>query len=424
MRATYHLAVLVLLAVMTLGGVGARWNPDVRPAVAGRPATVSSSIPTLLAGTGMLAAGQPAVNQATAPEQPALPAVGDPPKAPPPRWVQNFRATELFAGPEPNAASLGPAAQFTTFQLVDVAESGRARLFDPGRGVGRLPGYVWANPQDFGPAGPPQPEFELATGMALNPLTQRPIPERVGNTWPRVPAAEGAVILDGDSGAILYGKNAHVSMAPASLTKILTAIVAIERGKAQDRVRIDVDSRTMYDNTVMGLTPGETVSLEALLYGLMLPSGNDAALAIARHLAGSDARFTELMNDKVRALGLEHSSFRNPHGWDEDGHVSSAYDLAMMARHGMQDPLFYSLSASRAWEGEGYSLWNLNRLLGQYPGADGVKVGYTDNAGRCLVASATRNGRRVFVTVMRSNDPTGESRMLLDYAFQNFRWQS
>jgi D-alanyl-D-alanine carboxypeptidase (penicillin-binding protein 5/6) len=164
------------------------------------------------------------------------------------------------------------------------------------------------------------------------------------------------------------------------------------------------------------------VSLEALLYGLMLPSGNDAALAIGRHIGGSDVRFVELMNEKVQALGLENSQFRNPHGLDEPGHFSSPYDLAMMARQGMQDPAFYNLSVARAWQGEGYSLWNLNKLLGQYPGADGVKVGFTDRAGRCIVASATRNGHRVFVALIRSNDPVGESRMLLDYAFQNFKW--
>jgi serine-type D-Ala-D-Ala carboxypeptidase (penicillin-binding protein 5/6) len=213
-----------------------------------------------------------------------------------------------------------------------------------------------------------------------------------------------------------------VEVAPASLTKILTAIVAIEHGKPQDKVRVDIDSRTMWDSTVMGLQPGDVVSLETLLYGLMLPSGNDAALAIGRYIGGSDDGFIELMNERARTLGLEDTQVRNPHGLDEPGHYSSPYDLATMARHGMQDPLFYNLSSTRNWHAEGFDLWNLNRLLGQYPGADGVKVGYTDDAGRCIVSSATRNGHRVLVTLIRSHDPVGESRMLLDYAFQNFRW--
>jgi serine-type D-Ala-D-Ala carboxypeptidase (penicillin-binding protein 5/6) len=221
---------------------------------------------------------------------------------------------------------------------------------------------------------------------------------------------------------LLYGKDAHKRLAPASLTKIMTAIVAIERGNPQDKVAIDVDSRTMWESTVMGLTPGESLALETLLYGLMLPSGNDAALAIAHHVGGSEARFVEMMNEKAKALGLQDTQFRNPHGLDAEGHYSSAYDLAIMARYAMQSPLFQSLSAAQHWQAEGYDLWNLNKLLGHYPGADGVKVGFTDNAGRCLVASATRDGHRVFVTVIRSQDPAGDSRALLDYAFQNFKW--
>ncbi|MBA2450833.1 MAG: D-alanyl-D-alanine carboxypeptidase [Chloroflexi bacterium] len=431
MRATFHLGVLVLLGVMTLGGLGAKigWEavraessiPDVgaapkAAAAGGGPAPSGPARP----------AGGPAIESTRAQVLPA-PALA-PAKRPPRRWVQNFRPSELFAGPERGAARLGAVGQFTTYELVEGGDgaaagtgSGRVKLFDPGLGVGRLPGYVWADPKDFGPSGPPQPLFELTDGGGPDPTTGRPAPERVGG-WPRVPTAELAVVLDGDSGAILYGKNAHGQVAPASLTKILTAIVAIEHGKPQDKVRIDIDSRTMWDSTVMGLQPGDVISLETLLYGLMLPSGNDAALAIGRYISGSDDRFVELMNGRARTLGLEDTQIRNPHGLDEPGHYSSPYDLATMARHGMQDPLFYHLSATRNWHAEGFDLWNLNRLLGQYPGADGVKVGYTDDAGRCIVSSATRNGHRVFVSLIRSHDPVGESRMLLDYAFQNFRW--
>jgi D-alanyl-D-alanine carboxypeptidase len=420
-RASVHLLFLAILGVATLAVPPTRPSPGPSAPVAVEETGSVASVATRLIGQGGLV---PAV--AAAPRSEQLVAPGPQPQAPaaapaPRVWVQNHRPTDLFAGPGADAASLGQVNQFTTFQLVEADGGPRIKLFDPGRGVGRLPGTVWANPQDFGPAGPPSPLFELAVG-GIDPITQRRIPERIGDTWPRIPSAEGAVVLDGESGAILYAKNAHARLAPASLTKILTSIVAIEQGRPQDRVRVDVDSRTMYDNTIMGLEPGEVLSLETLLYGLMLPSGNDAALAIARHIGGSDAAFVDLMNQKVRALGLENSQFRNPHGWDDRDQYASPYDLAVMSRYGMRDPLFYSLSASRVWEAEGYTLYNLNRLIGQYPGADGVKVGYTDDAGRCLVASATRNGRRVFVTVMRSNDPVGESRLLLDYAFHNFRW--
>ena len=420
-RAPYHLGLLVVLGLLLGAALAQCGQQSSRgsASTAGASQTPSGAAPAL-GSSGATNPARPAPVLAAAQssdQQPRLP-----PKPTAARWVQNFRSTELFAGPGTDAASLGVVTQFNTYQLVEQDDGGRIRLFDPGRGSGRLPSYVWGNPQDFGPAGPPKPVYELASGGVVSPVSGRPIPERIGDSWPRIPSAEFAVVLDGDSGGVLYGKNSRAQVAPASLTKILTAIVAIERGNPQTVVKVDVDSRTLHDSTVMGLTPGESVSLETLLYGLMLPSGNDAALAIGRHVAGSDEAFVDLMNDKVRSLGLEDSRFRNAHGLDEEGHYSSAYDLAIMSRYGMQHPLFARLSAARTWAAEGYELWNLNRLLVLYPGADGIKVGYTDEAGRCIVASATRDGHRVFVTLIRSNDPLGESRALLDYAFQNFRW--
>lgn len=429
-RASHHLTVLALVAVITAGGVGSQGGPEAIRTGGAMPSVMVAAgrlvAPGLAPGAAAPTLGGADVQQEASS---AAASASPPPTQPRPRWVQNYRPTEVFAGPEPDAVSLGQAPQFTTFQLLEPGEraplaalTARTRLLEPGRGFGRLPSQVWASLDDFGPSGPPQPEFELVSSPMLATLSRRPAPERVAESWPPIPSAELAVILDGDSGTILYGKNAHARSAPASLTKIMSAILAIERAKPQDRVRVDVDSRSMWDSTVMGLTPGDVVSLETLLYGLMLPSGNDAALAIARHVAGSEAAFVDLMNARVRALGLEDTQFRNPHGLDADGHYSSPYDLAVMARQGMQDPLFASVAATRYWQAEGYSLYNLNRLLGQYPGADGVKVGFTDNAGRCIVASATRDGHRVFVTLMRSNDPIGESRALLDYTFQSFRW--
>jgi hypothetical protein len=421
MRATYHLAVLALLVATTVGGFGSQSESRAATAASAAPsptpagAVIAPSLtsPLSLGGASggdtqaAQAAGQAAPEASVARPMPTR------------RWVQNFRPTELFDGPAATARSLGTAAQFSTFELVEDQPGGRAKLMDHGQGVGRLPGTVWANPADLGPAGPPSPEFELAAGGTVNPVTGKVAPTRIGSVWPRLPSAEAAVVIDGDSGAVLYGKNAHARHAPASLTKILTAIVALERGKIADRVQTNVDITTMSDSTLMFLDPGEVLSLEALLYGLMLPSGNDAALAIARHIGGDEASFARLMNERAR---LVDSQFRNPHGLDEDGHYSTPYDLAMLARYGMQDPTFYSLSSTQVWRGEGYILRNLNGLLGNYDGADGVKVGFTDNAGRCLVASATRNGKRVFVTVIRSYNPAADSMMLLDYAFQNFKW--
>jgi D-alanyl-D-alanine carboxypeptidase len=229
--------------------------------------------------------------------------------------------------------------------------------------------------------------------------------------------------VDGATGALLYGKNPHGRVAPASVTKIATAIVALEHARPDERVAISVDARLMPESTVMGLEPGENLSLLTLLYGLMLPSGNDAALAIAQHVGGGSVeRFVQMMNDKARALGLENTHFANPHGLDAPDHYSSPFDMVQFARYGMRNAEFAQLAAAKSWAGEGYRLSNLNRLLWSYPGADGVKVGYTDEAGKTIVATATRDGHRVYVGLMRSLDLVSDCTLLLDYAFENFTW--
>jgi D-alanyl-D-alanine carboxypeptidase len=149
------------------------------------------------------------------------------------------------------------------------------------------------------------------------------------------------VVIDEDSGQVLYERGSSQRTAPASITKIMTALVAIERGKPEDRFKVEFDSTELVDSTLMGIHPGDEVTLEDLLYGLMLPSGNDAALAIANHIAGSKQAFVQMMIDKARDLGLQNTHFQNPHGLDEAGHYTSAYDITMTARYAMQHyPLF------------------------------------------------------------------------------------
>jgi hypothetical protein len=428
MRVTHHLAVLGLLGITTLSGVGARWVDEPISVVMAAPSPVpvigaptSSTLSTLGASGGV--GTPPAVSASPSPQV----AAGSPPLLPVEtarRWVQNFRTTELFDGPDANATSLGPFSQFTTLELLEQSETGRSKMFDPGRGEGKLPSIVWASLSDFGPSGPPKYLYELAKGGEIDASSGRRAPDRITTGWPTVPSAEAAIIVDGESGAVLYAKSAHTRLAQASTTKIMTAIVAIENGRLDDRVTVDVDSGQLYlttESTVMGLMPGQTVTLETLLYGLMLSSGNDAAIAIAKHVAGSEAKFVDMMNAKAKVLGLRDTQFKNPHGLDADGHYSSAYDLAQLARYGMANPTFFSLSSTRHWNADGFDLWNLNKLLPVYAGADGVKPGFTDAAGRCLVGSAVRDNRRVIVTVLRSDDTTSDSKALLD-AFDSFRW--
>jgi D-alanyl-D-alanine carboxypeptidase len=288
--------------------------------------------------------------------------------------------------------------------------------------VSRLPLRGWVEATEVGPSGRPNPEYELAWGGNVSPTSGVPVPRRTVQAWPQGISAQLAVLVDGESGEILWGRNAHGEVAPASLTKVVTSLVALDRTRLTDRVRVQVDSRTMWESTVMGLTPGENVSMETLLFGLMLPSGNDAAIAIAQQVAGSESAFAELMNAKAAELGLTNSHFVNPHGLDADGHYSSPFDLCIFARAGMQNPTFARLAATRRYDGEGYTLYNLNRLLATYPKADGVKVGYTDAAGRAIVASATQDGHRVFATLIRSYNPVPEAQALLEWAFKGFAW--
>jgi D-alanyl-D-alanine carboxypeptidase len=234
-----------------------------------------------------------------------------------------------------------------------------------------------------------------------------------------------AVVVDEASGAVLYDKDAHLAVPPASLTKIATAILALEHGDLDAWVDIDVDSRTMRGSTVMGLEPGDRFRLRDLLYGLMLPSGNDAAVAIARFVSGSDEAFVAGMNALLARLGLHDSHFENPHGLGGRNHLASAYDLAMLDRFAMTLPGFHEIINTAYYTARGsrtLSFANVNTFLGAYPGADGVKTGYTRGAGRTLVASAFRNGHRVYAVVLNSGSRDDDAMRLMSWTFANFVW--
>ncbi|MBI2865234.1 MAG: D-alanyl-D-alanine carboxypeptidase [Chloroflexi bacterium] len=243
--------------------------------------------------------------------------------------------------------------------------------------------------------------------------------------------ANFAAVVEGDTGRVLYAKDLHQRAAPASLTKIVTALVALDRGRLTDIVKVDVDSKKMEietNSSVMGLMPGEEITLEALLFGLLLPSGNDAAIAIAKHIAGSEQQFVQMMNDKVRQLGFTNTHFVNPHGLDAPDHYSTAYEMAMLGRYAMNNPTFAKIVATKeitiAGKQRKYTLENANALLWDYAGADGVKIGFTGRAKQAIVASAKRNGRRLFVTLIRSNARVSDSRALFDYFFANVEMSS
>ena len=206
----------------------------------------------------------------------------------------------------------------------------------------------------------------------------------------------------------------------------MTAILAIERGDLDRQVISEVDAGAMVGSSVMGLVPGAPISVRDLLYGLMLPSGNDAAVQLAVTTSGSVPAFVDAMNQKVSALGLRDTHFENPHGLDRRTHYSSAFDLSQLGRYAMDNPVFADIAGTRShhlappWD---YDFYNGNSMLETYPGADGVKIGWTDRAGWTLVASGARDGHRLFATVMDSADRDADASALLDWAFASYRWQ-
>lgn len=236
--------------------------------------------------------------------------------------------------------------------------------------------------------------------------------------------ARSACVIDFDTGTILYEKNAYIKRPMASTTKIMTAILAIENCSLDARVPISGKAAGM-GGSVMGLRVGSNVRMEDLLYGLLLCSGNDAAVAIAEYCAVSTHEFAIMMNEKAKEIGAYETSFSNPHGLDAEGHYTTAYDLTKIARYALQNPVFNRIVKTREHYYDGRVLRNTNEMLDMYEGADGVKTGYTGLAGRCLVTSATRNNLRLISAVLfcDSKSQRSQSSMrILDYAFSNYSY--
>ncbi|HJV45885.1 MAG TPA: D-alanyl-D-alanine carboxypeptidase family protein [Bacillota bacterium] len=240
-------------------------------------------------------------------------------------------------------------------------------------------------------------------------------------------SAQAAAVIDVDSGRILYQKQGNAKLRIASLTKVMTAIVAIEEGNLQDRITVP-DYAVGTEGSSIYLKRGEKLTLENLLYGLMLRSGNDAAVTIADSIGGSIEGFAQLMNEKAEYLGLSGTHFTNPHGLDDsNNHYSSAIDLAKITAYALHNPEFQKIVSTQVkmipQEGEKWDrkLYNKNKMLRLYDGADGVKTGYTKLAKRCLVSSATRDGRQIAVVTLNAPNDWDDHARLLDYGFQQFK---
>jgi D-alanyl-D-alanine carboxypeptidase len=236
-------------------------------------------------------------------------------------------------------------------------------------------------------------------------------------------AAEAYAVLDVTSGRLLYASNAHTRLRIASLTKVMTAIVALDHGDVRDIVRIS-DVASKQEGSSLYLRAGDTMMLEHLLYGLMLRSGNDAAMAIAEHVGGSVEGFVHMMNEKAAMLGLTHTHFQNPSGLDAPEHGASAYDLARLTAYGLKHPAFQKIVQTKSMRvpSSPYSgSWvHKHKLLFRYPGADGVKTGYTKLAKRTLITSATRGSQQIVVVTLNDANDWRDHTVLLDAAFARY----
>jgi len=255
-------------------------------------------------------------------------------------------------------------------------------------------------------------------------LLLEPVATAAGDGEPHKVIARASVLVDRASGRVLYAQNADALFPIASTTKVMTAMLALERSNPDDPVTASANASGV-PGTSIYLSTGETLTMHQMLLGLMLRSGNDAAVAIAEHVAGSVDEFVALMNARAKALGAT-AHFTNPHGLDQDGNGASALGLAKIACEALENPDFRALvstkTATLPWPGNLYmrSLANKNKLLKTYPGATGVKTGFTDRAGRCLVFSARQDGMELVGVVLCCGTwfETGET--LLNWGFNNF----
>lgn len=248
-----------------------------------------------------------------------------------------------------------------------------------------------------------------------------PLPAvRAEGTVPNVSAAS-AVLMDADTGRVLYEKDGRTRRLIASTTKLMTALVALESGHDLGETVTVAQPWTGVEGSSIYLRPGEEVSLETLLYGLLLRSGNDAALAIAGYCGGTVEEFVSRMNRKARELGMTDSSFANPNGLNAEGHYSSAYDMALLGRACLENETLAKMVATRSITLGARTFTNHNKLLWRYEGCVGMKTGYTEKAGRTLVSAARRDGVTLICVTLNAPSDWADHAALFDYGFANYK---
>lgn len=239
-----------------------------------------------------------------------------------------------------------------------------------------------------------------------------------------VVSAKNAILIEQDTGKVLYEKNSRVKAYPASVTKVLTALLAVESGRLDEQMSVP-GSAVGAEGSSIYLEAGEKMTLRDLTYGLMLRSGNDAALAISCLLESSTEDFVDKMNERAMAIGAMDTHFVNPNGLFDENHFTTAYDMALIAKEAMKNPDFREIARAKSWqvdrgEGKYNHFFNKNKVIFEYTGGSGIKIGYTIKSGRTLAASAERDGLRLICVVMGAPDWFNDSYKLMDYGFSNY----
>lgn len=253
-----------------------------------------------------------------------------------------------------------------------------------------------------------------------------PYPTNMGISQPPNMTTAGIYILDIPSNVVLYEKNSAGRFFPASTTKIMTALVALDHFKLDDVLTVQT---VITEGRRMGLIGSEQLTFEALLYGTLVHSANDAAYAIAENYPGGVAQFVAGMNEKAKELILTDTHFTNPIGFDDPDHYTTARDLAKLARVAIANKIFAKIVATKAITVSDvtytyyHPLQNVNELLGRVSGVSGIKTGYTETAGEILVSQVKKNGNDVLFVVLKSRDRFGESEKLIYWVFENFTWK-
>lgn len=238
-----------------------------------------------------------------------------------------------------------------------------------------------------------------------------------------------AVIMDADTGQVIWEKKAHELRAPASLTKIMTALLALEENLGSEVVTVS-SSAARIGGASVGLHSGERVSAQNMVLAMFYRSGNDASAALAEHISGAIPQFAQLMNRRAQSIGMTNTNFSNPHGLDDRKHYSTAYDLALLTRTALNNSTFAAMARNNyvkvRWGGQTRDLWNINSFLWRYNGSTGVKTGYTSQAGYCLAASAQKDQHTLILILLgapTSNLRWSEAIKLLDFGFETLTAQ-